>query len=178
MPSAPPRKPGRGPGTDAPAASRLRSLLLWLPAAAWYGVIFLFSHQPATVSGGLSDGLLYGLLEALSAVFREQTEAGRLAIVSFLSFFERKAAHMFLYFVLTGLLCLALRRLPPRRRAWAALGLCAALAALDEFHQTWIPGRSGQPRDVLIDVLGGAVFLLLAYLVRCVRIARRAGPSS
>ena len=155
---------------------RLRALLPWLPAAAWYALIFLFSHQPADVSGGLSDGLLYGLLESLSAVFREQTESGRLAIVEFLSFFERKAAHMFLYFVLTGLLSLALRRLLPGRRGrWTALALCGLLAALDEYHQTWIPGRSGQFRDVCIDLLGGAAFLLLAYLVRCVRTARRVG---
>lgn len=38
----------------------------------------------------------------------------------------------------------------------AALLLVAAGAALDEYHQTFVRGRTGTPRDVLIDV-GGAL---------------------
>lgn len=143
------------------------------PAAAWYLVIWRFSAQPATVSGALSDRLLYRLLEALSGVFREQSEEGKRAIVMFLSFFERKAAHMFLYFVLTGLLLLALYRLSCGfcLKASLALGLCGILAAVDEIHQRFVPGRSGELRDVVVDLAGGAVFLLLYWLIRCVRLA-------
>jgi len=36
----------------------------------------------------------------------------------------------------------------------AALLLVAAGAALDEYHQTFVKGRTGTPRDVLIDVSG------------------------
>ena len=141
---------------------------LWLPAALWYTVIFRFSAQTATVSGTLSDRLLYRLLEAGSAAFRVLTADGRYAVVEFLSFYERKAAHMFLYFVLLGLLMLALRPLLtsiPRRNG-AAMALCAVLACLDEYHQTMVPGRSSELRDVLVDLAGAACFLLLWWLVR------------
>lgn len=143
------------------------------PAAAWYLVIWHFSAQSAAHSGALSNRLLYQLLETLSGVFREQPEEGKRAIVQFLSFFERKAAHMFLYFVLTGLLLLALRGLTCRYclRAATAFGLCGSLAAFDELHQCFVPGRSGELRDVAVDLAGGAVFLLLCWLARCVRLA-------
>lgn len=153
----------------------LSRAIAFCPAAVWYLIIWRFSAQPALVSGALSDRLLYRLLEALSNVFREQSEEGKRAIVLFLSFFERKGAHMFLYFVLTGLLLLALHGLSCRfcLKAGLALGLCGILAAVDEIRQRFVPGRSGELRDVAVDLTGGAVFLLLCWLIRCVRLAHR-----
>lgn len=159
-----------------------RSVLsLWrfvLPAG-WYWVICGFSGQTGTVSGELSDRLLYRLLEDGSAMFRSLTEEGRTAVVEFLSYYERKGAHMFLYFVLVGLLLFALwpwLTSAPKRAA-AAMAVCAVLAALDEFHQTFIPGRSGQVGDVVVDLMGAACFLLAWFLVRCVwKACRRPTP--
>lgn len=154
----------------APASPLLRLWRFALPAG-WYAVICGFSGQTAAVSGALSDRLLYQLLEAASGAFRALSETGRLAVVEFLSYYERKGAHMFLYFLLAGLLLFALSpwvRSAPRRAA-AALAVCAALAALDEFHQTFVPGRSGELRDVLVDLTGSACLLLVWFLVRSIR---------
>lgn len=153
----------------------LSRVAMFCPAAAWYFVIWCFSAQPAVVSGGLSTKLIYWLLETLSRVFREQSDEGQKAIVLFLSFFVRKAAHMFLYFVLMGLLLLAMHGMLRGfcLKAGFALGLCGILAAVDEIHQRFVPGRSGEPRDVAVDLAGGAIFLLLCWLVRCVRLAYR-----
>lgn len=147
----------------------------FFPAAVWYFIIWRFSAQTAATSGALSDGLLYRLLEYSSAVFREQSEDGKQAIVLFLSFFERKAAHMFLYFVLMGLLLFALHGLFHKyaRKAVSAFGLCAILAALDELHQRFVPGRSCELRDVAVDLTGGTICLLLCWLIRCVWLAYR-----
>lgn len=152
----------------------------FLPSMAWYLVIWRFSAQSATNSGALSDRLLYRMLEGMSRIFREQSEEGRRAIVSFLSFFERKAAHMFLYFVMMGLLLLALRSFPRKRfsKAVIAFGLCAILAALDELHQYFVPGRSCELRDVAVDLTGGAVCLLLCWLAHCVWLAYHSAETS
>lgn len=141
----------------------IRILLLWLPAALWYRVIWGFSAQTAAVSGDLSDRLLWRLLETLSPAFAAGDFATQNAAVELLSFFERKAAHMFLYFVLILLLWAALLPLLRGRRRQMALSaaLCALLAGLDELHQTFIPGRSGQLRDVAVDLTGAAMALLL-----------------
>ena len=139
-------------------------LLLWLPALLWYRVIWGFSAQNAAVSGDLSDRLLWRLMTALSPAFAAGDFPARNAAVELLSFFERKAAHMFLYFVLILLLWLALLPLVrgKTRQVSLAAVLCALLAGLDEYHQTLIPGRSGQLRDVLLDSAGTAAGILLA----------------
>mgnify|MGYP001050660178 CR=1 FL=1 len=149
---------------------RARALAL-LPAAAWYCLIWGFSAQTAAVSGGLSDGLLYRLLERLSPAFAAAAEPTRTAAVELLSFFERKAAHMFLYFVLALLvyfgICFFLRQ--ARFRSGVTALACAVLAGLDEYHQTMVPGRSGELRDVLVDLCGAGLalgFLALPYLAK------------
>lgn len=149
----------------------LPSLLAWLPAAAWYFVIWNFSAQTATESSGVSGGLTDRVLTWVYPTYRSMTPEARQALVESLSFVVRKGAHMFLYFVLTGLLLLALRTLIQHSggRAAAAAALCALLAGLDEYHQTFVPGRSGELRDVLVDLSGGCVFLLLWWLLRMLR---------
>ena len=142
-------------------------LLLWLPALLWYRVIWGFSAQTAAVSGDLSDRLLWRLMAPVSPAFAGADAVTQNAAVELLSFFEWKAAHMFLYFVLILLLWLALLPLIQGKRHQISLAavLCAVLAGLDEYHQTFIPGRSGEPRDVCVDMVGAAVAVALVALL-------------
>lgn len=146
----------------------LRRLARWLPAAGWYAVIWFFSSQTGAESQDVSDGVL-------TQLFHYDIQNSPMVLSDLLSFLVRKGAHMGVFFLLTGLLLYALsaRALRPGVRAGAALGLCGVLAALDEFHQTFVPGRSGRLQDVGIDLLGGACFLLLWWLVRRIRERRR-----
>lgn len=86
-------------------------LLLWLPALLWYRVIWGFSAQTAAVSGDLSDRLLWRLMALVSPAFAGADAVTQNAAVELLSFFERKAAHMFLYFafyILSSFCCCGL----------------------------------------------------------------------
>lgn len=47
-----------------------------------------------------------------------------------------------------------------RRRLIIAWGLAALYAVLDEFHQSFTPGRQPSPWDVVIDSCGAALALL------------------
>jgi VanZ family protein len=38
-----------------------------------------------------------------------------------------------------------------------------SVAALDEWHQTFIPSRTGTVRDVGLDSVAGVAFLVIAY---------------
>lgn len=139
--------------------NQTRRLVRFLPAALWYAVIFWFSSQDAAASGGQSGGLLVRALGAASPAFRAAGAELRTFSAELLSFPVRKCAHMTLYLVLAALLLFALARLSRVRRAGAVLTLSGVLATLDEYHQTFVPGRSGELRDVLVD-LGGAALLL------------------
>jgi len=147
----------------------------YLPAGIWYILIFSFSAQTGPNSSALSDRLAYWLLELVWPDFFLQTEAECAAILNTITFCLRKAAHMALYFILAALLLWAVRKWPdPQRLAAYVVLLCAVLASLDEFHQTFVPGRSGQFRDVLIDLAGVGFFLLLRTVY--LKVARRTSP--
>lgn len=135
----------------------------FLPAGVWYAVIFWFSAQTGHSSGAMSDRLASWLLGWWRPSFFLQSAEGRAAVFETVTFCIRKGAHMGVYFILSGLLLAAVWRLvvSARRRAAAVFILCALLAGLDEFHQTFVSGRSGQLQDVLIDLAGCACFLLL-----------------
>jgi len=49
--------------------------------------------------------------------------------------------------------------------AYLALLGTAAVASLDEFHQTYLPNRTGSPWDVLLDCCGAITLQLAVYLL-------------
>ena len=146
----------------------LQKVLRWIPAFLWYRVIWGFSAQSADISGSLSDRLLWRLMDLLSPAFSAGDLQVQNTAVELMSFVERKAAHMFLYFMLVILLWLGIAPLVHSRRCQKAASavLCAILASLDECHQLLVPGRSGQVRDVFIDLAGAAIALALYELLR------------
>src|SRR5215211_4858659 len=66
----------------------------------------------------------------------------------------RKLAHVTEYAILGFLLARAVPLTP-------ALLIGIAYAFTDEFHQTFVAGREGAPRDVAIDAAGVAIGLLV-----------------
>lgn len=157
-----------------PARTRKEKLMAFLPAGLWYAVIFAFSAQNGAESGKLSATIVRGSarwLGDLGELFRTDWDAFML-----LSFLVRKVAHMSVFFVLTGLLLYGLWKVGMNLHpGMAAVGLCAVLAALDEFHQTFVPGRDGKLTDVLIDLSGGVCFLLFWQILSVVRRRRKTG---
>ena len=83
----------------------------------------------------------------------------------------RKCAHMAEFSILALLLWQAIRHThitAQRGWLWSQAGLVLALvllyAASDEIHQTFIPGRTGQLSDVMVDTAGGAIGLAMLWL--------------
>lgn len=78
----------------------------------------------------------------------------------------RKTAHMTLYAILA--FCAACSQIKPSFKK--VLLFCACYACTDEFHQLFIPGRSGEIRDVCIDCLGACIgFLLFTSIKKTVK---------
>ena len=138
----------------------------------WMGLIFSFSNQPADESSKVSGGLCHRIVCSVSDTFHlqltdEQTEQ----IAEVIEYPVRKAAHMTEYAIL-GLLSFAFYNgfeALKKRNYLYALFTAAIYAATDEFHQYFIPGRSAEVHDVLIDTAGAAIALLLLYLIRVLK---------
>lgn len=128
----------------------------------------MMSHQKGEGSGRLSRIIVETLAEYgfdLKALF------GDYAFV-----FIRKAAHFTEYFILFELFYLALgKRSSWPRRGYVALFLAFLFAASDEFHQTFIPKRTGLVMDVIIDTSGAVFGLGFNWLVRVLRRRRSKG---
>jgi VanZ family protein len=71
----------------------------------------------------------------------------------------KKGLHAAGYAVLALLWHRPLARAGIRWPALVALVVAAAYAALDEWHQTFVPGRHGHLSDVAIDVAGAVAAL-------------------
>ena len=131
----------------------------------WMAVIFLFSAETADRSSETSGRIIRWLLTRFDRSFLSLSPEEQLLRMEDWSFAVRKLAHFTLFAVL-GFLCFAAFSvdLPLRRAFPAALILGAARAVLDELHQSFVPGRSCELRDMCIDFAGvllGAAFLLL-----------------
>jgi VanZ family protein len=81
----------------------------------------------------------------------------------------RKLGHVTGYALLTTLWWWALRGVTARPLL-IAVCIAFAYACTDEFHQTFVSGRTGTPVDVAIDSIGMAI---AALLIRTRRPARR-----
>ena len=107
--------------------------------------------------------MLYSLLTRLF---------GEINFYDFLIFhhYLRKSGHVLGYGMLSLLLLRGWRATFQQLHAWvwrAALLAwvgTALVASMDEWHQSFIPSRTGTPRDVLLDSAAGLVFLLIAHI--------------
>lgn len=75
-------------------------------------------------------------------------------IISNNTFFVRKLAHFFVYFVLGVLVYILLKEFNVSSIIIYSFLLCYLYAVSDEIHQFFIPGRSMEFRDTIIDGCG------------------------
>ncbi len=149
-------------------------VLLWAAVIVLMAVIFSFSAQPADESSATSSPFvdLYMRLvhpEADSLSPEEQFELRESA-----SFIVRKTAHFTIY-ALLGLMSAAAVTATfsgsGGRRLWLPFLIGALYAVSDEFHQSFVPGRSCELRDMAVDSAG--VLLGVLLLASAVRLAVR-----
>lgn len=157
----------------------------------WMSIIFLFSARPADISTQDSNrvGLVVGKL--IVPGFRSWTEERQLEFAQTIDHPVRKTAHATEYAVL-GFLFMGCyssmaemreqenreeknreeKKKKPENKAqnmrkhiipaWIS---GTVYAAADEFHQLFVPGRSGQVSDVMLDGAGVFLGVILLYAV-------------
>jgi VanZ family protein len=158
--------------------SRLRPVLDWLPAAL--SVVMIALESTATMSAENTSRWLYPLWLKLFGPI----SAAHWAEVHHLI---RKTGHFVGYGLVSIAFFYSWRRTLQRlaighwtlwRRASVLAVLCTlAIASLDEYHQSFLPSRTGSPVDVCID-LGGAIAAQLLTLLIIQLFSRRPGLRS
>lgn len=80
-------------------------------------------------------------------------------------FVQRKSTHIFEFFILAYLVWKVLLFYPlkARERFWLALLLSLFGASWDEVHQLFVFGREGKIEDMVIDLVGIVLFLLVVF---------------
>lgn len=141
------------------------SVVWWALALGWVAVLFFFSGQSAAESGSLSLKVTQFLLrifpfvpltvEQLHPVLRKMAHFGIFAVEGFL--FGTASVSTF----------------PEKPACVLSVLFCAAMAALNEYSETFAEGRSCEETDMLIDFSGAVLGILIAVLIhRCIRRAR------
>ena len=144
------------------------TVLLILLILAELSVIFSLSAEDGSTSGSLSLEVTRFIGRTFVPGFARRTAAEQIQWVNGAHPIVRKCAH-FSEYTLLGVLVALTCAMTFSRSLWQALfpiAFCVLCAALDEWHQTFVAGRSGELRDVLIDS-GGAMFGMLLCL--CIR---------
>jgi VanZ family protein len=149
----------------------------WLPVLLWCALIFGASGDKS--SGERSSRVIAPIVRFFAPSISKEA-------LDRIVHYARKTAHVTEYAILALVLWRALHQsrarraeedltLPPGSRAerspWSwriaalALGLAVLYAATDEFHQSFIPSRTAEVRDVFIDAFGAALGLFAFWIV-------------
>ena len=131
-------------------------------AIIWMIFIYKMSSLSSNSSNGKSTGIIGALIEDTLDVTNEYgitnshpTESKLDKVSTLLNAPLRKVVHATVYFVLAFFMMIILNILFEHKRYYLsvilALSLAVCFATGDEYHQTFVPGRTGQILDVVID---------------------------
>lgn len=114
----------------------------WYPVLVMMIIIFIMSSFVAADSDNQS-GLI---INALSTIFPGINPDGIIVTI------VRKSAHFTEYTLLGFFAARALKL--DKKSPWFSIAIAAIYATTDEIHQSFVPGRSCELRDILIDTAG------------------------
>lgn len=130
--------------------------VIWLVLLVFViAVIFYFSNQRTEISGELSHNVAVSL--NIKAQYKWEEPSN---IPLFFGMTLRNFAHVFL-FALLGLFSMGVFH-----SAWNSIAFCFFYAAIDEFHQLFVLGRTASLSDVFIDALGFMSSILIVVVCR------------
>lgn len=131
-----------------------KKLIKWVVLLLWMLVIFLFSSQPH--SGETTKSIIANIIPNITTN----------SLLDMINFIVRKSAHITEYFILALLTISLLKEYTKKQNVIlvSSLIFCFIYAMTDEYHQSFVPGRSSLFRDVLIDTSGGILAIVLNYI--------------
>ncbi len=143
---------------------KVKIIISYLLVIIWMIVIFLFSSANGNESGNDSKGIIKGTITIADKIvvnigLKDElyTDMEKDVIAENLNYPLRKVMHFSEYLILALLWLNALSLSKVKHKYLITLLICVIYAMSDEYHQTFINGRSGQLLDVLIDSTGSFI---------------------
>ena len=140
-------------------------IILWTLVVSLMAFIFVMSAEPAVESSETSGRTLKIIFGIIYPGFRDLNGEQQQKIIEQNQHFIRKTAHFTLYTVMGILVSLAVAQ-HIKKFSLISYAIGTLYAVTDEIHQLYVPGRSGQISDVLLDssgVLLGCIIIFILY---------------
>lgn len=146
----------------------------WILVIIWAGLIFSLSSMDTNESNEKSKTVISDFVEksvettnGLGITDKHPSENKMNQVIEKLNYPLRKVAHASEYFIFTIFILIALKNsgVNGTKKIVIALIICFIYACTDEYHQTFVNGRTGQFFDTLIDTFGGLISSLMYALM-------------
>lgn len=136
-------------------------------------VIFFFSSQVADDSDdmSLSVGMVIGKWTVPN--FEELDPVEQFEFAERINYPVRKCAHATEYGVLALLFYGTYWSYGVKKKTYLSVLSTMLYAMTDEFHQIFVPGRSGNLKDVCIDSAGGMIAIIILEIILCLYQSRK-----
>lgn len=145
---------------------KIRKRIFLILMVLWMAGIFLFSSRTGSESSEDSGRMGRMVGELFVPGFEDWSADAQDAFAQRIDHPVRKTAHASEYAMLavlaSGVYIPGKRRNLCFVRPWLT---ATVYAATDEFHQLFVPGRSGQISDVILDSTGALAGTLIVFLV-------------
>jgi VanZ family protein len=140
----------------------------WLPVVIWLGLIFIGSTD--VLSAEHTSRFLVPFLRWLDPHIS-------LAAINSIQSAIRKLGHLIEYAILAALfwraLCDGVNLGTKMSLLFIAVWfVCGIFAVSDEFHQSFVASRTASPHDVLIDICGALIGIVLCLMFSRRRLTR------
>ncbi len=142
-------------------------IILWVLVLGWIAVLFSLSAQPADVSGKMSGDILENIYDNTGEKVIDKERFDKDLFVRANQGRIRRIAHLSMFSVL-GILTAAasLYSLGKTVKGLVtALVITVSYSFIDELVQLVTPGRSFEWGDLVRDLLGSFIGILLIYLI-------------
>lgn len=151
--------------------SNKKKILGLLILFIWIGIIFLFSGSDASSSTAQTEIVLNILSNIAEKNTFVHTLLLKLSENHTIFYSVRKLAHLTVFCVLQIISFSIFRAFGKSffKSAIYSLLIVFGYASFDEIHQYFVPGRSCQFTDVLIDTFGGFIGLIICSLTLLVK---------
>lgn len=154
---------------------------LLLLIVLWLGFIWHNSAENGTQTVETSDGVTVCVVRLFVSGYDGLGESEKISIIESVAPIVRTFAHAFEFFLLAALSAAFTYTFDMKskyaRQAAIAFSFTVVNAFLDEFHQYFVPGRTADILDVIVDVGGGLVgvgcVVLLVAVIDAVKFKRR-----